>query len=77
MNLNKTHRINLLNSNIFFYFPSTLPHYFLFLALFGFQTKHKKNEFLMSGFIVDNLKKIKHNKNSLKFFIFVNFLILI
>ena len=39
--------------------------------------KTKENDFLMFGFTMKNIKKIKYNHNSSKFYIFINFLVFI
>ena len=40
--------------------------------MLGKEKKFKKNVFLMFGFIVGNIKKIKYNQNSSKFYMFFN-----
>ena len=49
----------------------------LCLELENHSKKAKKNDFLMFGFTIKNIKKIKSNQNSSKIYIFLNFLVLI
>ena len=51
------------NENEFFFFPFTYLY-------FNRNKKIKENDFLMFGFIIENIKGNQYNQNFLKFYLF-------